>query len=244
MLLNLDPFFFLFYPNHKNILIIVVRYVLTMITVYINAIVLLLLLTIFLIGLSLVFLTVKACYNLTMKVVEVSMEQKTDCASYFVEDEHRKIGIRSLIVLFKVLKNTTILINVVTEGVSNFLPFGIILAEVLLVALNVASVKIYDYAPGLPIPFYLVCPLLAINLAVHILALFPPAANVYEYSIQLVNILKGMKMFAKSKYLGRKFYSENLPKFKIGTFFYVKRSTKTTFLWCCITDTLNCLLLI
>jgi len=121
----------------------------------------------------------------------------------------------------------------VEDALNLLAPFGSLLMEFLVVACNLASIKV---SKAVPISLGIFLPLSAIVVAIGFI-IFQVAATLYENSVTIrekLQFIVGTNAVWKRVVRSRKAF-----RVKIGTVCYVKRSTKTSFFYHCIDDTIN-----
>jgi len=121
----------------------------------------------------------------------------------------------------------------VEDALNLIAPFGSLLIELFVVACNLASIKV---SKAVPFSLGIFLPSSALVAAVGFIV-FQVWATLYENSVMVQEKLQfifGTHAFWKRVVKSRKPF-----RVKIGTVYYVKRSTKTSFFYHCIDDTIN-----
>jgi len=139
------------------------------------------------------------------------------------------------------IKFMRIILPLVDEGLYIILPFMLLFGEVILVCCNYATIKMYY---SIPMPFFLTVPCLSVFAVVMAQFLFPLAASFFENSKKSLELLKSLKIVATNKEWIRSIRATRPPRFNVGSMFYPKRRTKTTYFNCCLNDTISSIILI
>jgi len=140
--------------------------------------------------------------------------------------------------LIKIHTQAKIMETIANKAYFYFLPSLLLFGGLLLVFANYGTIKMQNI---IPMPFFLIMPMLSIVITNVVMYLFPAASEVHQTSC---DFLRKMKiMLFSHKYWVRKVNAERPFRFNFGSLFIAKKSTQTRFMLCVFDTTIDSLLI-
>jgi len=157
------------------------------------------------------------------------------CKSIILYENPAKASLR----LKEVIKHHRTLLVVekaINEAYFLLHPFLLLFGMTIIVVCNCGTVRLYG---RISILVYFVLPFLSLISVAMILTIFPAVSSAHESSC---NIIQDAKHSIRTKYLGRLIRSEMNFRFYAGSFFYVKKETKLTYIAFLLDKTITALI--
>jgi len=243
IVLELDPFSFILrhikHPSLNNILVLTIKCFLCYYISHIGWYGILSVLLIILIQLHYGYFVISKCLNLAKDLIVTQMEDRNKKKTIKLNTQQFRKQVVIIREVLYAIKCVRLVLPLVDDALYLILPFLFLFGEIIFVSCNYATLKMYH---SIPMPFFLTLPSLSFVIILLVQILFPFAASVFENSRKSLAFLKALKVVGTNKMWRRVIRATRLPRFNIGSMFYAKRSTKTTYFECWFNHTINALI--